>query len=171
MSVKSLIPIERIQEKILLFRGQKVLLDSDLAKLYGVTTFNLNKAVTRNKDRFPEDLMFQLTTQEFKDLKFQFGISSEWGGRRSAPYAFTEQRVAMLSSVLRSKVAVLVNVQIMRSFVKLRELLQSNEVLNRRLAAIEQQVDAQGQAIMSIMKELESPKPLPPKRQIGFGRD
>ena len=100
--MKTVIPQEVIERKILMIRGQKVILDSELAKLYGVTTFNLNKAVKRNLDRFPEDFMFQLTNKEFKNLIFQFGISS-WGGARKMPYAFTEQGVAMLSSVLRSK--------------------------------------------------------------------
>ncbi len=173
MTETALIPIERIQGRILLIRNQKVLLDVDLAQLYGVTTFNLNKAVARNKDRFPPDFMFQLSDQEFRALKFQFGIANQTGrgGRRTAPYAFTEQGVAMLSSVLRSKTAVLVNVQIMRSFAKLREMLQSNEALNRRLLALEQRVDSQGKKILSIISALESPKPVPRKRQIGFGRE
>jgi hypothetical protein len=95
-------PIEQVERRILLIRGQKVMLDSDLAELYGVTTFNLNKAVRRNKERFPGDFMFQLSREDAKNLRFQFGISS-WGGRRYLPYAFTEQGVAMLSSVLHSK--------------------------------------------------------------------
>lgn len=110
-------------------------------------------------------------SQEFNNLKFQFGTSSQWGGRRTWPYAFTEQGVAMLSSVLRGKTAALVNVQIMRSFVKLRQLLQTDQALNRRLDELEARVGAQGKAIISIIKELESPKPVPPKRQIGFGRN
>ena len=112
------------------------MLDSDLAEFYGVETFNLNKAIQRNKDRFPEDFMFQLSHQEFIDLKFQFGISSSWGGRRSAPYAFTEGGVAMLSGVLRSNTAVMVHIQIIRSFIKLREFLLSNDSLARRVQAL-----------------------------------
>lgn len=167
----ALIPLERIQSKIFLIRGMKVILDEDLAGLYGVLTKNLNKAVSRNKDRFPDDFMFQLSNQKVASLRFQIGTSNGRGGRRYAPFAFTEQGVAMLSSVLRSRTAVMVNIQIMRSFVKLRELLLSNESLNRRLDAIEQKVDSQGQAILSIIKELESPNPVPAKRQIGFGRN
>ena len=108
MVQKMIIPTEIIERKILLLRGQKVMLDKDLAQLYGVTTFNLNKAVKRNLDRFPQDFMFQLTKEEFQNLIFHFGISS-WGGTRKLPFAFTEQGVAMLSSVLRSKRAVQVN--------------------------------------------------------------
>lgn len=164
----SVVPLERIQRKIYLIRGQKVMLDADLAGLYGVETFNLNKAVTRNKDRFPEDFMFQLSNQELKDLKFQIGISSVWGGRRTPPYAFTEQGVAMLSSVLRSKTAIRVNIQIIRSFVTLRELLLTNEVMARRMHAVEQKVDSHSRAIMSIIEELEKPTELPKKQRIGF---
>ncbi len=111
----SIIPTERIEQSILSIRGHKVILDKDLAILYDVGTRDLNKAVTRNLDRFPADFMFQLTPAEFKDLKFQFGTSS-WGGTRKMPRAFTEQGVAMLSSVLRSKRAIQVNIAIMRAF-------------------------------------------------------
>jgi hypothetical protein len=114
---RTLIPAERIERTILLIRGLKVILDRDLAKLYGVTTGNLNKAVTRNLDRFPDDFMLQLTADEFENLKFHFGTSS-WGGTRKRPRAFTEQGVAMLSSVLRSKQAVAVDIKIMRAFVR-----------------------------------------------------
>src|SRR6184192_216136 len=112
--IKEIIPVERIAQSIRWIRGQKVLLDSDLAALYGVTTGNLNKAVKRNIDRFPNDFMFQLTAEDVESLRFQNGISSSsYGGRRYLPYAFTEQGVAMLSSVLRSKQAIQVNVAIM----------------------------------------------------------
>jgi hypothetical protein len=115
--MKSIIPQETIEHKILMIRGHKVMLDSDLAILYGETTFNLNKAVKRNLSRFPEDFMFQLNTEEFKSLRFQIGITKKGrGGRRYLPYAFTEQGVAMFSSVLRSKRAIQVNVAIMRAF-------------------------------------------------------
>jgi len=115
---QSVISKEWIERRILLLRGQRVMLDSDLAQLYGVTTFNLNKAVKRNQDRFPEDFTFQLSKEEYQALRFQIGISKEGrGGRRFLPYAFTEQGVAMLSSVLRSKRAVMVNIAIMRVFV------------------------------------------------------
>ena len=133
----ALIPIERIQNFIFLIRGEKVMLDRDLATLYGVTTGNLNKAVKRNQDRFPSDFMFQLNAEE-ENLIFQIGISScRHGGRRHNPYAFTEQGVAMLSSVLRSKRAVQVNVAIMRAFVSLRRLLATNETLARKFAELE----------------------------------
>jgi len=121
---RSDVPIERIENAILFIRGHKVMLDRDLAALYGVTTFNLNKAVKRNTDRFPEDFMFQLTAAEASTLRFQIGMSKGKGrgGRRYLPYVFTEQGVAMLSSVLRSKRAVQVNVEIMRAFVRLRRM-------------------------------------------------
>jgi hypothetical protein len=112
------VPQERITGAIILLRGQKVLLDADLAGLYGVETSALTRAVRRNIERFPDDFMFQLTKEEFTDLKSHFGISSQWGGRRYRPYAFTEQGVAMLSSVLRSERAVSVNIEIMRAFVR-----------------------------------------------------
>ena len=136
MSKKSIIPVERIENHILLIRGHKVLLDSDLAELYGVETGALTRAVRRNIDRFPDDFMFQLTNDEFEDLKSQSGISS-WGGRRYAPYAFTEQGVAMLSSVLHSPRAVQVNIEIMRTFVRLRQMLASNTELARKLHNLE----------------------------------
>ena len=117
-----IVPAEIIQRKILIIRGRKVMLDRDLAELYEVETFNLNKAVKRNIERFPEDFMFQLNDEEFKNLIFHFGISS-WGGTRKLPYAFTENGVAMLSSVLNSKRAIQVNISIMRTFTHLRELL------------------------------------------------
>lgn len=116
---KVAIPLERIERRILLVRGQKVMLDVHLAELYGVETKTLNRAVKRNRERFPPDFMLQLTPREFRESRFQFGTSS-WGGRRYLPYAFTEQGVAMLSSVLRSERAVQVNIAIMRAFVRLR---------------------------------------------------
>lgn len=126
----SLIPMERIERAILLVRDEKVILDQDLAELYGVETRVLVQAVKRNIDRFPADFMFQLNDEEFSDLKSQI-VRSSWGGRRTAPYAFTEQGVAMLSSVLRSPQAVQVNIEIMRAFVRLRSMLESNADLAR----------------------------------------
>src|SRR5438105_4240243 len=135
MSKQVVMPLERIEHAILLIRGQKVMIDRDLAALYGVETKNLNKAVRRNLDRFPSDFMFQLTAEETKNLKFQIGTSSSgYGGRRYLPYVFTEQGVAMLSSVLRSRQAVQVNVAIMRAFVRLRETLALHKDLARKLA-------------------------------------
>jgi len=165
--MKDLIPTERIEQAILLIRGQKVMLDVDLAKLYGVTTFNLNKAVKRNLDRFPEDFMFQLNYQEVRNLIFQFGISS-WGGTRKLPRAFTEQGVAMLSSVLKSKRAVQVNIEIMRAFVKLRELLSSHKDLALKLAEMEKKYDSQFKVVFDAIRELMTPIEPPSKPRIGF---
>src|SRR2546429_240542 len=135
--MKDLIPTERIERAILLIRGRKVMLDRDLAELYGVKTKIFNQAVKRNKRRFPSDFMFQLTYQEVRNLRSQFVTSNkERGGRRYLPFAFTEQGVAMLSSVLNSERAIEVNIAIMRAFVKLRQLLESNEELNRKFTAV-----------------------------------
>ena len=134
---QALVPIERIERTILLIRGQKVILDADITDLYGVETKALKQAVKRNIERFPEDFMFQLSDQEFTDLKCQIGISRSWGGRRSLPYAFTEQGVAMLSSVLRSKEAALVNVGIMRAFVKMREVISNHHELSEKINQLE----------------------------------
>jgi len=164
---KAVIPPERIERRILLARGQKVMLSSDLAELYEVEPGLLNRAVQRNKSRFPGDFMFQLTPQEYENLKCQFGISSSWGGRRHPPYAFTEQGVAMLSSVLRSPRAVQVNIAIMRAFVKLREILSSHRDLARRLDAMESQYDEQFKAVFDAIRELMRP-PEKPKAKIGF---
>ena len=132
MAVKhALVPVERIEQAILRIRGHNVMLDQDLADLYGVETKALTRAVRRNLDRFPEDFMLQLSTEEFGNLRRHSGTSSQWGGRRYPPYAFTEQGVAMLSSVLRSQRAVQVNVEIMRAFVRLRRLLASHADLQR----------------------------------------
>ncbi len=166
---KEVIPIERIARAILVIRREKVMLDSDLAALYGVTTGNLNKAVKRNAKRFPIDFMFQLDAEEVADLKFQFGISS-WGGRRRLPYAFTEQGVAMLSSVLNSERAVKVNIAIMRAFVKLRQTLDTNRELARKFAELEQRVgkhDDEIAAILEAIRQLMTPSEKP-RREIGF---
>jgi len=143
--MKELIPVEIIERKIYLIRGEKVMLDSDLAVLYEVETFNLNKAVKRNIDRFPEDFMFQLTKEEADSLRFQIGMSKTEGrgGRRYLPYVFTEQGVAMLSTVLNSERAVKVNIEIMRTFVRLRQMLASNAELSRKLQALEKKYDSQ----------------------------
>jgi len=145
------------------------MLDSDLAELYGVTTFNLNKAVKRNMDRFPQDFMFQLTADEAKVLRFQIGMSKSKGrgGRRYLPYVFTEQGVAMLSSVLRSKRAVRVNVEIMRTFVRLRQLLSSHADLARKLETMEKKYDAQFKVVFDAIRRLMTP-PEAKKRKIGF---
>ena len=166
---KEIIPVERIAQLIFVFRKQKVMLDSDLAILYGVSTGNLNKAVKRNAERFPTDFMFQLDAEEVANLKFQFGISS-WGGRRRLPYAFTEQGVAMLSSVLNSERAVKVNIAIMRAFVKLRETLDTNRELARKFAELERRVgkhDDEIAAILEAIRQLMTPSEKP-RREIGF---
>lgn len=148
------------------------MLDRDLAELYEVTTFNLNKAVKRNFVRFPEDFMFQLREEEFTALRFQIGMSKQTGrgGRRYLPYAFTEQGVAMLSSVLRSKRAVQVNIEIMRTFVRLRQMIVSNKELARRLAELEKKYDRQFKVVFDAIQELMAP-PKTPVRWIGFQRD
>jgi len=151
---QTLIPDERIEQKILLIRKKKVMLDRDLAVLYGVETGNLNKAVKRNIDRFPEDFMFQLTKDEFSNLKFHFGRSS-WGGTRRVPYVFTEQGVAMLSSVLRSAKAITVNIQIMRTFVKIRQLVISNEEIKNKLESLEKEQMNQNREIRIIFKTIK----------------
>ena len=166
---KELISTERIARAILVIHREKVILDSDLAALYGVSTGNLNKAVKRNAERFPADFMFQLDAEEVANLKFQFGISS-WGGRRARPYAFTEQGVAMLSSVLKSERAVKVNIAIMRAFVQLRELLATSKVLAikiEKLEAGEQQHASILAVILQEIKQLKQP-PVAPRRRIGF---
>ena len=132
----NLIPVQIIENKIFIIRGQKVMLDKDLANLYEVETRALNQAVKRNIERFPEDFMFQLTKEEFEILKSQF-VTSSWGGVRKMPFVFTEQGVSMLSSVLNSKRAIAVNVQIMRTFVKIRELALTNKDLTQRLNEME----------------------------------
>jgi hypothetical protein len=163
----SLIPVERIESSILLLRDQKVMLDHDLAVLYGVETKVLVRAVKRNLDRFPDDFMFQLSAEELEHLRRQFGTSSSWGGRRYAPYAFTEQGVAMLSSVLRSPRAVAVNVEIMRAFVRLRRMLASNAALARKLDALEQKYDSQFKAVFDAIRQLMAPESKA-RRPIGF---
>jgi len=166
---KELISTERIARAILVIHREKVILDSDLAALYGVSTGNLNKAVKRNAERFPADFMFQLDAEEVANLKFQFGISS-WGGRRRLPYAFTEQGVAMLSSVLNSERAVKVNIAIMRAFVQLRETLDTNRELARKFSELEQRVgkhDDEIAAILEAIRQLMAP-PEKARREIGF---
>ena len=165
----------RIERAILILRGNRVLLDAELAALYEVQTRVLVQAVKRNLERFPEDFMFQLTNQEFRNLKSQFVISSSaspgWGGRRSAPYAFTEQGVAMLSSVLNSPRAIAVNIEIVRAFVRLRELIASNKELAAKLDQLERKLGTHDQVIAEIMhaiRQLMTPIDPPKKRKIGF---
>ena len=162
-----LISTSRIGRAIRLLRGHKVLLDVDLAALYGVGTGVLNQAVQRNMDRFPADFMFQLTSEEAASLKSQIVISNGRGGRRTRPYAFTEQGVAMLSSVLRSQRAIIVNVAIMRAFVDLRRMLVANAELARRLDALESKYDAQFKAVFQAIRDLMAPTKTA-RRRIGF---
>ena len=173
---------ENVAQLVFFIRGEKVMLDADLAKLYGVTTKALNQAVRRNRMRFPEDFAFRLSAEEFGNLRSQIVTSSvrqgclrsqivtskgRRGGRRYQPYAFTEQGVAMLSSVLRSSRAVEVNIAIMRTFVQLRRLMDSNRDLARKIEALEKKYDEQFAVVFEAIKELITP-PSPPKKRIGF---
>jgi hypothetical protein len=171
----SALAVEALASRIQLVRGLRVMLDADLAALYGVETRALVQAVKRNSARFPEDFMLQLSAEEWANLRSQSVMSSSGhGGRRTAPYAFTEQGVAMLSSVLASERAIAVNIEIMRAFVRLRDLLASNKELARRFADLEQRLTRKlathDQAIAGILdaiRQLMNP-PQPPKRPIGF---
>ena len=170
---KQLIRLAGIEGRIHLIRGQKVMLDSDLAQLYGVETKALNKAVQRNRERFPDDFMFQLEQQEVENLRFQIGTSSLHGGRRFLPYVFTREGIAMLSGVLRSERAVAVNIEIMRAFVRLQQLLATQAELLSKLTKLEKKVgkhDKNIQTILNVMKKLMSPPELPekPRVEIGF---
>jgi len=164
------IPIERIARAIVLIHGQKVMLDADLAELYGVETKALNRAVKRNIGRFPGDFMFQLTTEEAERLRYQIGTLKTGRGRhrKYRSYAFTEQGIAMLSSVLHSERAVRVNIEIMRAFVQLRQMLSSHADLARKLAALEKKYDAQFKVVFDAIRELTAPPEPPSKRRIGF---
>jgi hypothetical protein len=157
---------EDIVGKIYFVRGKKVMLDKDLALLYGVTTKRLKEQVKRNLERFPQDFMFQLRKQEFTNLRSQIA-TSRWGGVRYMPYAFTEQGVAMLSSILNSKRAIQVNIQIMRTFTKLREMLLTNEMLRLKIENIERKYDNQFKVVFDAIKKILE-VPIKPKRRIGF---
>jgi hypothetical protein len=165
-----MIAIDTIQNRILFIRGQRVMMDYDLADLYEVDAKVLNQAVKRNLDRFPEDFMFQLTAEESARLRSQTVTLKTGRGqhRKYLPYAFTEQGVSMLSSVLRSKRAVMVNVEIMRAFVRLRQMLASNVALARKLAALEKKYDAQFKVVFDAIRELMAPPDPKKKRPIGF---
>jgi hypothetical protein len=160
---------QSLAQLVHLVRSEKVLLDADLAMLYGVETGALNRAVKRNLDRFPADFMFPLSAPEWENLRCQIGISSAHGGRRGTPYAFTEQGVAMLSSVLQSPRAVQVNIAIMRTFVQLRRLMDGNRDLARRIDALESRYDEQFSAVFDAIKQLiTDDKQRKTKRPIGF---
>lgn len=168
-----IISTDRIENKIFLIRNQKVMLDKDLAGLYRVTTGNLNKAVHRNIERFPTDFMFRLTKKEVLSLRFHFGSLKRGQHAKYLPHAFTEQGVAMLSSVLRSKRAVQVNIAIMRIFVKLKEILSTHKDLARKLNELERKVekhDVEIHAIFEAIRQLMAP-PEKPKRRTGFRID
>lgn len=170
--MNGLVPVEIIEKKILLIRGEKVMLDSDLAGLYEVSVKVLNQAVKRNTGRFPEDFMFQLTKEENESLRSQFVTLKKGRGehRKYLPYVFTEQGVAMLSSVLNSERAINVNIVIMRAFVKLREMLSSHKGLARKLNEMEKKYDAQFKVVFDAIRELMIPPPKP-GRKIGFKRE
>ena len=159
---------QQIDRQILLIRSHKVLLDVHLAALYGVTTKRLNEQVRRNRSRFPDDFMLQLTSEEVESLRSQNATSKRGrGGRRYAPYVFTEQGVAMLSTVLNSERAIQVNIEIMRAFVRLRQLLASNDQLARKSETLEKKYDAQFKVVFDAIRQLMAP-PEPKKRKIGF---
>lgn len=171
LKTASFIPDERVISKIYFIRGQKVMLDEDLAELYKVETKRLNEQVRRNVDRFPKDFMFRLTPTEFENLKSQFATSS-WGGRRKIPLAFTEQGVAMLSSVLKSKVAIRVNIQIIRVFTRIRELLLTNKDILLQFKKMEKKLSDHDDEISLIFKYLKKflEPQVPPRPKIGFRR-
>jgi hypothetical protein len=163
-----IIPVENIVNKIYVFRGVKVMLDSDLAELYGVETKVLNQAVKRNLNRFPLDFMFQLDKDEFDSLRSQI-VTSKRGGQRYLPYVFTEHGILMLSSVLSSEKAVQVNIQIMRTFTRLRRMLSTHEELKIKIESIEKKYGAQFRIVFDAIKEIITEE-LKPERKIGFER-
>ena len=171
---KSIIPIEVVSQKIFFIRGQKVMLDVDLAELYGVSVIRLNEQVKRNRSRFPEDFMFQINKDELESLRSQFAISKieGRGGRRYLPYAFTEHGVAMLSSVLRSPRAVQMNILIVRAFIKIREILASNKDLAHKIEELQKEQKTQNRHINSIYSILEKliNEPVKLSKKIGFER-
>jgi phage regulator Rha-like protein len=163
--VNEIVPVERIAQKMYLIRDKKVMFDKDLAELYEVETFNLNKAVKKNKERFPEDFMFQINENENKSLRFQFGILKRGQHSKYLPYVFTERGVAMLSSVLSSKRAAMINISIMRAFLKMREYLVSHKQIIEKL----KKHDENFVIIFNVLKQLtDTPKKEEPKKKIGF---
>ena len=163
----NLVPVESLMNKILLIRGRKVMLDSDLAELYEVETKQLKRAVRRNIERFPEDFMFELTLEEYHSLRSQIGTLKRGEHAKYTPFAFAEQGIAMLSSVLHSERAIQVNITIMRAFVKLRKLLHTNEELNRKFIEMEKKYDKQFKVVFQILQQLMEP-PKKPRKEIGF---
>ena len=167
--MKSIVPLEVIEQKILLIGGRKVMLDSDLAALYGVTVKRLNEQVRRNLRRFPRDLMYELSAEEYESLRSHFATLKAGRGthRKYMPYAFTGQGIAMLSRVLNSDRAVEVNIQIMRTFVKLREMMSSHKELARKLSELEKKYDGQFQIVFEAIRQLIE-QPEKPRRKIGY---
>ena len=169
---QALVPPGRIERRIIVVRGENVMLDEDLARIYGVETRVLVQAVKRSARRFPPDFMFQLSHEEFEALRAQLeGAPPGRGGRRYLPHAFTEQGVAMLSSVLRSDRAVAVNIEIMRAFVRMRQILASHADLARKLEALEKKYDTQFKVVFDAIRELMAPPPVRPRGRFGFARD
>jgi phage regulator Rha-like protein len=166
-NITTLLPVERIQRKILFIRGQRVMLDSDLAELYGVETKRLNEQVRRNSNRFPPDFRFQLTPAEFENLRSQTATPSLHGGRRYLPFVFTEHGALMLANVLSSERAAQASVQVVRAFIRLRQLLASNAELARKLDALEQKYDRQFKVVFDTIRRMMAP-PEPKRREIGF---
>jgi len=165
--VTSLVLQEIVESKIFFLRNEKVMLDNDLALLYNVETKQLKRAVNRNLERFPDDFMFKLTREEYKVLRCQFGTLKRGRHAKYLPYAFSEQGIAMLSSVLNSKRAILVNIQIIRTFTKLRKLLMSHEDLKRKILSMEEKYEQQFKVVFDAIRQLLTP-PDKPKRRIGF---
>ena len=169
-STKEILPRDRIDRAIYLIRGDKVILDQDLAVLYEVETKALVQSVKRNRSRFPTDFMFQLSDAEFEELKSRI-VTSNRSGRRTRPYAFTKHGVAMLSGVLRSRRAILVNIEIMRAFVRLRRLLLSQEALAHKLESLERRYDHQFKVVFDAIRKIMDPGVPPKRRRIGFRPD
>lgn len=167
MTKNALIPVEIIQTKILFLRGQKIMLDKDLAELYRVETKSLKRAVNRNIGRFPIDFMFKLTQQEYNALRYHFGTLKRGSHSKYLPYAFTEQGIAMLSSVLNSDRAIQVNIQIIRTFTQLRQMLASHAGLKKKIEEMEKKYDYQFKIVFDAIKQLIE-EPVKPKRPIGF---
>jgi phage regulator Rha-like protein len=173
MGEGAIVPVGHIEQRILVIRGERVMLDADLAALYGVETKLLVRTVKRNIERFPRDFMFQLTSKEFENLRCQIGTSSRWGGRRYRPYAFTEHGAIMAASVLNSERAVKVSVYVVRAFVKLREILGAHKQLSQKLAELEKRLeghDEQIAALIEAIRELMTPPPAAERKRIGFTR-
>jgi phage regulator Rha-like protein len=171
MGEGAIVPVGHIEQRILMIRGERVMLDADLAALYGVETKVLVRTVKRNSGRFPDDFMFQLTKEEFENLRCQIGTSSRWGGRRYRPYAFTEHGAIMVASVLNSERAVKVSVYVVRAFVKLREMLAAHKQLARKLAELERRLeghDGQIASLVAAIRELMAPPPPSRRKRIGF---